>query len=90
MREGWWLSALKISKHIPRWWGWRLGLSRLHVDYGLLHGLRHLCLHSQHLLNSRQREWRWVGGILVVLPIVVHIIVVVAVSRVGHLKYEHR
>jgi hypothetical protein len=43
----------KISKPIP-WWLWRLGLS-MQVDHGLLHGLKHLFLHSQHLLKSGQR-----------------------------------
>jgi hypothetical protein len=26
----------------------------LHVDHGLLHNLKHLCLHNQHLLMSRR------------------------------------
>jgi hypothetical protein len=57
-----------------------LRLSSLLVDQGLLHGLKHLCLHNQHLLKSRQRGW-WQVDILVVLPVVV-----VAVPCVGHLK----
>jgi hypothetical protein len=44
MRKGWRLGALKISKPIPQR-RQRLGLSML-VDHGLLHGLKHLCLHS--------------------------------------------
>jgi hypothetical protein len=64
-----------------------LRLSSLHVDQGLLHGLKHLCLHNQHLLKSRRRWW-WRVDILVVLPIVVPVAVVVAVSCVGHLKYK--
>jgi hypothetical protein len=59
-------------------------LSNLHVDHGLQHSLKHLCLHNQHLLKSRQRGWWWVD-ILVVLSVVV---VVVAVPCVGHLKYK--
>jgi anti-sigma-K factor RskA len=59
----------------------------MHVDHGLLHSLKHLCLHSQYLLKSRQRGWRWIG-ILVVLSIVVPVVVVVAVSCVDHLKYK--
>jgi hypothetical protein len=59
----------------------------LHVDHGLLHSLKHLCLHSQHLLKSRWRGWRQID-ILVVLSIVVSIVVVV-VPCVGHLKYKH-
>jgi hypothetical protein len=51
-----------------------------------LHGLKHLCLHNQHLLKSRRRRWWWVD-ILVVLPVVVPVVVVVAVPCVGHLKY---
>jgi hypothetical protein len=79
--------VLKISKSIP-WRQWRrLGLSSLHVNHGLLHGLKHLCLHNQHLLKSRRRGWRRVD-ILVVLPIVVLSVVVVAVPCVGHLKYK--
>jgi hypothetical protein len=57
----------------------------LHVDHGLLHSLKHLCLHSQHFLKSRRRGWPWVD-ILVVLPIVVLSVIVVAVQCVGHLK----
>jgi hypothetical protein len=32
--------------------------------------LKHLCLHSQHLLKSKRRRWRWVGVLVIVLPIV--------------------
>jgi hypothetical protein len=60
----------------------------LHVDHGLLHSLKHLCLHSQHLLKSRRRGSWWVD-ILVVLPIVVLSVVVVVVPCVGHLKCNH-
>jgi hypothetical protein len=62
-------------------------LCSLHVDHGLLHGLKHLCLHSQHLLKSRRRG-RWRVDILVVLPTVVLGVVVVVVSCIGHLKYK--
>jgi hypothetical protein len=87
MRKDRWLSAMKISNPIP-WRRWRrLRLSSLHVDHGLMHSLKHLCLHSQHLLNSRRRGLRRID-ILVVLSIVVPIIVVVAVPCVGHLKYK--
>jgi hypothetical protein len=63
-------------------------LSSLHVDQGLLHGLKHLCLHNQHLLKSRWRGW-WRVDILVVLRVVVPVVVVVvvAVPCVGHLEY---
>jgi hypothetical protein len=63
-----------------------LRLSSLHVDQGLLHGLKHLCLHNQYLLKSRRRGW-WRVDILVVLPVVLPVVVVVAVPCVGHLKY---
>jgi hypothetical protein len=81
------LSALKLFKPIPRRWGRRLRLSNLHVDQGLLHGLKHLGLHTQHLLKSRRRGW-WRVDILVVLPIVVPVVVVVAGPCVGYLKYK--
>jgi hypothetical protein len=79
--------VLKISKPIPRW-RWRLGLC-MQVDHGLLYGLKHLCLHSQHLLKSRRREWRRVVILVVVLPIVFSIAGGDTVPRVGHLKYEY-
>jgi hypothetical protein len=63
-------------------------LCSLHVDHGLLHGLKHLCLHHQHMLKSRRRGWRWVD-ILVVLSIVVPVVVIVViVPCVVHLKYK--
>jgi hypothetical protein len=83
MRTGRRLSALKISKPIPQRWWRHLRLSSLHVDHGLLHSLKHLCLHSQHLLKSRQRGWRQID-ILIALSIVV-----VVVPCVGLLKYRH-
>jgi hypothetical protein len=83
LRKGRWLSALKISKPIPQRRWRRLRLSNLHIDHGLLHSLKHLYLHNQHLLKSRRRGWWWVD-ILVVLSVVV----VVAVPCVGHLKYK--
>jgi ABC-type sulfate transport system permease subunit len=63
-----------------------LGLSSLHIDHGLLHGLKHLYLHSQHLFKSKRWGRRRVD-ILVVLPIVVLSIIFVVVPCVGHLKY---
>jgi hypothetical protein len=62
-------------------------LSSLHVDQGLLHSLKHLCLHNEHLLKSRWREWQRVD-IPVVLSVVVPIVVVVVVPCIGHLKYK--
>jgi hypothetical protein len=84
------LSVLKISKSIPR--QRRLWLSSLHVDHSLLHSLKHLCLHSQHLLKSRQRGWRWMDilvVLLIVVPVVVVVIIVVVVPCIGYLKYKH-
>jgi hypothetical protein len=74
---------MNISKPIPQRWWQRLRLRSLHVDHGLLHGLKHLCLHHQHLLKSRRRGWQRVD-ILVVLSIVV-----VVFPHIGHLKYKH-
>jgi competence protein ComGC len=62
-------------------------MSSLHVDHGLLYSLKHLCLHSQHLLKSRRRGWWWIN-ILLVLSVVV-VVVIIAVPCVGHLKYKH-
>jgi hypothetical protein len=61
----------------------------LHVDHGLLHGLKHLCLHSQHFLKSKQRGWQRVGVLVVILPIVFSIVGDDTVPCVGHLKYEY-
>jgi hypothetical protein len=61
----------------------------MQVNHGLLHGLKHLCLHSQHLLKSRQRRWWWVGIMVVVLPIVFTIVGGNVVPCVGHKKYEY-
>jgi hypothetical protein len=65
-----------------------LRLCSLHVDHGLLHSLKHLCLHSQHLLNSRQRGWRWIDMLVVLFVVVPIVVVVIAVPCVGHLKYK--
>jgi hypothetical protein len=87
MRKGWPLSTLKISQPIPRR-RWCLGLC-MQVDHGLLHGLKHLCLHSQHLLKSRRRGWRRIGLLVVLLPIIFSVIGGDTVPCVGHLKYEY-
>jgi hypothetical protein len=47
----------------------------MQIDHGLLHGLKHLSLHSQHLLKSRRRGWQRVSTIVVVLPIVLNVVV---------------
>jgi hypothetical protein len=84
VRESRQLGALKVSMSIPRRWWQCLGLNILHGDHGLLHGLKHLSLHHQNLLQG----WWWVGNVLV-LSIVVHSIVLgvgVEGPCVGHLK----
>jgi hypothetical protein len=86
-RKDWRLSALKISQPIPRR-RWRLGLC-MQVDRGLLHGLKHLCLHSQDLHKSKWRGWRRVGVLVVVLPVVFGIVCGDTVPCVGHLKCEY-
>jgi hypothetical protein len=87
IRKDWQLSALKISQPIPQW-QWHLELC-MQVDHGLLHGMKHLCLHSQHLLKSKRRGWRWVVVLVVVLPIVFSIVGSDTIPCVGHLKYEY-
>jgi hypothetical protein len=78
VRESRLLGALKVSKSIPR--RRCLGLSILYVDHGLLHGLKHLSLHHQKLLQGR-----WRVGSIVVLSIVV-LGVGVTVPCVDYLK----
>jgi hypothetical protein len=61
----------------------------MQVVHGLLHGLKHLCLHSQHLLKSKRRGWQRVSIVVVVVqPIDLSIVGGDTVPRVGHLKYE--
>jgi hypothetical protein len=66
-----------------------LEAEQLHLNHGLLHGMKPLSLHSQHLLKRRQMGWQWID-ILVVLPTVVLSVVVVVVPCVGHLKYKRQ
>jgi hypothetical protein len=61
----------------------------MQVDHGLLHGLKHLCLHSQHLLKSKRRGWQRDGILVVVLPVVFSIVSGDEVPCVSHLKYEY-
>jgi hypothetical protein len=60
----------------------------MQIDHGLLYGLKHLSLHSQHLLKSRQRGLSQVSIIVVVLPIVLTVVIGGTVPCVDHLKYE--
>jgi hypothetical protein len=87
MEKCWPFSVLKISQPISQR-QWCLGLC-MQVDHGLLHGMKHVCLHSQHLLKSKRRGWRRVGILVVVLSIVFSIIGGNMVPCVGHLKYEY-
>jgi hypothetical protein len=61
----------------------------MRVDHGLLYGRKHLHLHNHHLLKSRQRGWRRVGVLVVVLPNVFGIVGDDMVPCVSHLKYEY-
>jgi hypothetical protein len=60
----------------------------MQVDQGLLHGLKHLCLHRQHLLKNKRRGWRWVGFLVVALSIIFSIVGGDRVPCVDHMKYE--
>jgi hypothetical protein len=61
----------------------------MQVNHGLLHGLKHLYLHCQRLLKSRWREWRRIGALVVVLPIVLSVVGGDTILYVGHMKYEY-
>jgi hypothetical protein len=61
----------------------------MQMDHGLLHGLKHLCLYSQHMLKSKRRGWGRVGVLVVVLPIVFSIVDGDTVPFVGHLRDEY-
>jgi hypothetical protein len=59
----------------------------MQVDQGLLHGLKHMCLHSQHLLKSKRRGWWRVGFLVIAIPIIFNIVGGDTVPYVDHLKY---
>jgi hypothetical protein len=63
-------------------WCWLLSLCLLHIRHSLLHGLQHLCLHDQCLLQC----WRWrqVGIVVVV------VLLSGTVTSVGHLMIMKR
>jgi hypothetical protein len=60
----------------------------MQVDQGLLHGLKHLCLDSQHFLKGKQRGWWRVGFLVIALSITFSIVGGDTVPCVDHLKYE--
>jgi hypothetical protein len=62
----------------------------MQVDHGLLLGLKHLCLHNQHVIKSRRRGWQQVGVLVVVLSIVFSVVGGDTVPCVDHPKYEYR
>jgi hypothetical protein len=78
--EGWRLRPLEFSKLVSLLRLRRL-LVLLHSGHGLLHGLEHLSLHHQNLLQS---QWGRRVSSIVVLTIVVRVGIVV--PCVGHLK----
>jgi hypothetical protein len=55
-------------------------LNILYVDHGLLHGLKHLRLHHQNLLQG----WWWIGSVVVLSIVVLDVGIVV--PCVDHLK----
>jgi hypothetical protein len=62
-------------------WCWLLSLCLLHIRHSLLHGLQHLSLHLQHLLQYWW--WRRVGIVVIVL-------LSGTVASVGHLMIVKR
>jgi hypothetical protein len=58
----------------------------MQVDQGLLNGLKHLCLHNQHLLKSKWRGCQRVGFLIVAFPIVFSIVDGDTVPCVDHLS----
>ena len=89
MRECWRFGPLELSKFVTllRLWCWLMPLSLLHIGHSLLHGLQHLSLHYQNLLECWW--WRWVGSIVSIVLICV-VIIVVAVASVCHLLIGKR
>jgi hypothetical protein len=86
VRECWRLCLLELSKPITLLQLWRLLLTLLllHVCHSMLHGLQHLGLRDQHLLQCWR--WRWVG--IIVLVILVG--TTVASICIGHLMIVKR
>jgi hypothetical protein len=84
VRECWRLRPLELSKPVMQLelWCLQLTLRFLLVCHSLLHGLQHLGLHDEHLLQC----WRWrrVGIVVVVIIIVVVVLVGTTVASVGH------
>jgi hypothetical protein len=61
------LGPLEFSKFVTllRLWRWLMLWSLLHVGHSLLHGLQHLSLHDQYLLQCWW--WRRVGIVVVIV-----------------------
>jgi hypothetical protein len=84
VRECLMLSPLEFFKFVMllKLWHWLLSLSLLHVHHSLLHGLQHMCLHDQYLLQC----WRWRRvGIVVVI-----VLIGGTIASVGHLMVMKR
>jgi hypothetical protein len=93
LRECWRLGPLEFSEFVTLL-RLRHGLmfwSLLHVDHSLLHSLKHLSLHDQHLLKCWW--WRWVDIIVVVLigdtvVSVVHLMIIKRFETEIEIKYS--
>jgi hypothetical protein len=77
------LGLLEFSKFVTlmRLWRWLMLWSLRHVGHSLLHGLQHLGLHDQYLLQCWW--WRRVGNVVVVL-------MRGTIASVGHLMIVKR
>jgi hypothetical protein len=82
MQENGWLSPMELTDLILwlRLWCWLVTLGRLHICHHLLHGLQHLCLHVEYLL---QCWWWWRVSLVVVI-----VSVCVTAPGDGHLKHR--
>jgi hypothetical protein len=64
MSEAWSAGIFQVC-HVDAAMGWLMLWSLRHVGHSLLHGLQHLGLHDQYLLQCWW--WRRVGNVVVVL-----------------------
>jgi hypothetical protein len=79
VQESRWLGPMEFSKLVSLLRLWcllvllHISQGQLHVDHALLHGLEHLSLHHQNLLQVR---WgRWVGSVFVLNIVVLSVVV---------------